>query len=68
LAAVPAALVAELAIPLSPPAAVIPTAIPPIDAPIPAAEVGAANAHITLAVTNIPNKLARPHIAMTSLI
>ena len=66
--AVPAAPILELAIPLSPPAAAIPTAIPPIDAPIPAAEAGAVYAHITLAVTNVRNKLARPRIAMASLI
>jgi hypothetical protein len=66
--AAPAAPIAEFAAP-SPPTAAIPTAIPPIAIPpIPAAAAGAVNAHITLAVTNIPNTLARPHIAMTSLI
>jgi len=67
--AAPAALIAEFAPPLSPPLAPIPTAIPPIDIPpIPAAEAGAVNAQITLAVTNESNTLARLNIAVTSLI
>jgi hypothetical protein len=67
--AAPAAPIAEPAAPASPLPALIPTAIPPIDIPpIPAAEAGPVNAHITLAVSNIRNTLARPHIPMTSLI